>query len=643
MNNQNTEKNHSGNIDLLEMQFRLSPDTIFFVDRELRIVKINHVSSTSPYPAESVIGMDAAEILPSSVVEVVRREMNESISSGKDCEIDHQIWENMWVHKRMVPIKINEVVKYLLIISTDITEKKLAENAMKESEEKFNKAFFSNSAAMTIARIEDGVLFEVNNEALRLMERSRDEVIGKTVDDLKIWANPDDRTRVIKDLSEKKSVNKIEIKMRSKTGRIMTMLYSAEVTVIGGKDCIVASAYDITDRKRAEDFVRSIAYASPNLIYIYDIKNKKNVYANRLVLEFLGYTPDQIEKIGTNLFASVLHPDDAESVVRHHARFLNASETDIFEHEYRMKNAQGFWRWLKSRDILFARDDDGAALQILGVAEDITERKKVEEILKRDKESLEQSVIERTKELMDASEELERAKRLTDIGTLAATVAHELRNPLASINMAVANIKRKLKDPQFESHLQIIEKKVSESDQIINNLLFYSRFTMPEYEDINICNVLMECVGVTHERFANKNLLLRINCDPIRDIIFKADPLQMRELFNNLLSNAFDAVPAIHGKIEIKAFVREGKAEVSICDNGNGIKKEYIDRVFDPFFTTKAKGTGLGLAVSKQIVAVHKGDIKIESEENKGTTVTVILPLKESITSDRPLQAAGKL
>ncbi len=110
---------------------------------------------------------------------------------------------------------------------------------------------------------------------------------------------------------------------------------------------------------------------------------------------------------------------------------------------------------------------------------DITKRKEAEAVLQRDKLTLEQLVRDKTDELLAARESMERAKRLSDIGTLAATVAHELRNPLAAINMAAFNIKRKAQNPLFDRNVENIEKKVLESNQIIDNLLYYSRINRP--------------------------------------------------------------------------------------------------------------------------------------------------------------------
>ncbi|MFA5500784.1 MAG: ATP-binding protein, partial [Candidatus Omnitrophota bacterium] len=254
--------------------------------------------------------------------------------------------------------------------------------------------------------------------------------------------------------------------------------------------------------------------------------------------------------------------------------------------------------------------------------------KQAKEVLKRDKETFEALVGEKTAELVNMHVQMERTKRLSGIGTLAATVAHELRNPLAAIALAIANIKRKAGGPLLEKHITNIEKKIGESDNIISNLLFYSRIKPPQYESVNINNIIEECVEHVSEQYKSKEISLGIKIDKTKDILIKADPIQIKEVFSNILNNAADALPESGGKIEISAENKEGSIELSIKDNGIGIDKEHLDKIFEPFFTTKAKGTGLGLSVCKQVIELHDGIIKIESHPGKGTQVKIVLPKK---------------
>jgi len=252
---------------------------------------------------------------------------------------------------------------------------------------------------------------------------------------------------------------------------------------------------------------------------------------------------------------------------------------------------------------------------------DITERKRLEMELKASHENLDRKVKERSAELV-------RANLLSGIGVFAATIAHELRNPLAAIKVGVYNIRKKINDSSIDGNVENINKKIDDSNQIINNLLFYVRIHEPHYEKVNIEEIIRESVEVAEKRYYNKNVKIVENIK-IKDVFLDADSLQIKEVFNNLLNNAFDAITAKKGVIKVEAELKDKYSIIiKITDNGEGIKKGIQEKIFDAFFTTKAKGTGLGLSVCKYIVEIHSGSLIVESNAGKGTTFTIILPLK---------------
>jgi PAS domain S-box-containing protein len=142
---------------------------------------------------------------------------------------------------------------------------------------------------------------------------------------------------------------------------------------------VYASFTDVTELRRSQEeladsqhFVTSVLDLSPNLIYIYDLIESRNVYANREVTEFLGNTAEEVLAFGSTLFESILHPDDAALVAEHHARLVGAADGEVCSVDYRMKHADGEWRWLRSRDVPFTRGADGLVTQILGFTQDTT-------------------------------------------------------------------------------------------------------------------------------------------------------------------------------------------------------------------------------------------------------------------------------
>ncbi|MEJ2664703.1 MAG: ATP-binding protein [Spirochaetia bacterium] len=274
------------------------------------------------------------------------------------------------------------------------------------------------------------------------------------------------------------------------------------------------------------------------------------------------------------------------------------------------------------------KDRSNRVSGVVLVFRDITERRNAEEVLKRDKESLERLVQDKTRELLAAEQEVAKAKRLSDIGMLSSFVAHELRNPLAGITAALYNIQRKAGDAPIERHIESIRKKITESEQIINNLLFYARIKQPQMQDSNIDSIIKDCVNAVREN-TKKKILINMKTTHIRNTSIMVDPLQIKEVFQNVINNACDALLEETGTIDIEAKKESDHISIQFTDNGQGIETHVLEKIFDPFFTTKAKGTGLGLPVCSQIIRLHEGKIAIESRPGQGTCVLITLPRKQ--------------
>jgi PAS domain S-box-containing protein len=290
-----------------------------------------------------------------------------------------------------------------------------------------------------------------------------------------------------------------------------------------------------------------------------------------------------------------------------------------------LNNGKGMFVWIKVAPLY---DENGVVVGGIESVRDITEHKESEAILRKDKEVFEELVHTKSQELLRVQKELVDAKHLSEIGALAATIAHELRNPLAAIRTAAYNIRRKAPESRLASHLDNIDKKVLESDQIINNLLSYARIKTPHLERVMIHGLLDECIKGARDRFLDHKVTVRKKCTCEKDDLIRADPLHMKELFNNVLNNAYESFDQKKGIITITAeYHRRGDFIVKVTDNGVGISPENIQKISGPFFTTKSKGTGLGLTVCYQLVHLHSGTITIASEVGKGTTVTITLPV----------------
>lgn len=206
-----------------------------------------------------------------------------------------------------------------------------------------------------------------------------------------------------------------------------------EVRVYPSAEGLSVYFRDISDRKKAElalqesqRFIQRIADTNPNVLYIYDLVEQRNIYINRSVAQILGYTPEEIQQMESKLFESLMHPDDLALVLRKHQCFNTAKDGDIIECEYRMRHANGQWRWLYSWDTIFTRTSAGKPNQILGTASDITSRKQVEETLRQQ--------VERER-LMSAMSQ--RIRQSLDLDTILTTTVEEVQQLLKADRVLV--------------------------------------------------------------------------------------------------------------------------------------------------------------------------------------------------------------
>jgi len=379
-------------------------------------------------------------------------------------------------------------------------------------------------------------------------------------------------------------------------------------------------AADITLRKsleneleRQKELFQKVVNTIPVMITIYDPR-LETFWFNREMERVLGWTEEDASERD---FMKMVYPDDEyrKKVIE----FMRSLEPGWRDFEVTAKNGslvESTWSNIRLSDE-----------RQVGIGIDIRKHKEAERILTRDKKRLEKLVKEKSREMLEIQKETDREKRLADIGELAASVAHELRNPLGTINISIYNLRNKIKDKNLYKHLDHIKKKVEESKQTIDNLLSYSRRREPGLKRINICDKLKEVIEDSRTRKRHRNYKLQLDIDPIKDTVIEADPIQISEVFFNIMNNACNAIEDENGKILIKARKKNDNVEISFSDNGKGIEHKLLDRIFDPFFSTTPGGTGLGLPICRRIIRKHGGSINISSRKGAGTDVTISLPV----------------
>ncbi len=268
---------------------------------------------------------------------------------------------------------------------------------------------------------------------------------------------------------------------------------------------------------------------------------------------------------------------------------------------------------------------------------EITERKHAEEGARTAQEQLleqQRSETERVQaELEKARGQLVTQIRLASIGQVAGSIAHDLRNPLGSARNAIFYIKRYVPgaDPDLIEHLDIINEEINTADGIISDLMNMTRSKPLVRQELDFGEVVQS--AVQRAKLAD-GVCCRVTLDP-DPFTLEADPGQLRQVVQNLLSNA---AQALNGEGQITVEAKRGKdcSEIEVRDNGCGVAAEHRDRLFEPLFTTKAKGTGLGLTICREIIERHGGSIELVDRDEPGASFRVRLPCQRTTNPLRP-------
>jgi len=244
--------------------------------------------------------------------------------------------------------------------------------------------------------------------------------------------------------------------------------------------------------------------------------------------------------------------------------------------------------------------------------------------------TLELKVQERTNALKESQDKSIQSAKMAAVGTLASGVAHEINNPLTVIlGFAQFLMKQVKKDSLFYAPLEAIERESERCKKLVQSLLIYSRASKFNKEIININKSIEDSLLLIEVRTKINNITIERDLEQnLPEII--VDNNQIQQIIINLCNNAADAMPQ-GGIIRVGSRQKTEYLEIIISDTGTGIPKENIDKIFNPFFTTKevGKGTGLGLSLCYEIIQKHKGNITVKSETGKGTSFTIMLPLKQ--------------
>lgn len=268
--------------------------------------------------------------------------------------------------------------------------------------------------------------------------------------------------------------------------------------------------------------------------------------------------------------------------------------------------------------------------EMVSVVWDTTHRKLAEQYLRALNEELEQRMAERTTQLEQAQQQLLRQERLAVLGQLAGSVSHELRNPLGVISNALFLLQQVLPENELKAreYLDIIKSESQRAEKIISDLLDYSRIKEPQRQSINLKTLVKQAL----DRYpAPADIQVKLNLAKNLPMI-RVDAQQVDQVLGNLLVNAYQAMPQ-GGRLHFSGELTRQDGRQFVClqvaDSGVGITQDEMAHLFEPLFTTKARGIGLGLITSKNLVEANGGRIAVASQPGVGSTFSLFFPLDE--------------
>lgn len=358
-----------------------------------------------------------------------------------------------------------------------------------------------------------------------------------------------------------------------------------------------------------------------SMVGVYVLQNGVFKYMNPRFAEIFGYTT---QELADKSYVKIVLPVDLPMVEECVRKRLERQE-QYGHYPFRGVKKNGELIYL---EVYNTRTIYEGTPAIIGTLVDITARKQAEEQLQNLNDELERRVEERTLELQKTRAQYLHAAKLSAIGNLSASIAHEFNSPLQGILTILQSFRKKPK--LEEDDMALLELAISECYRmkiLIRSLQDFNRPSSGEKVFVDVHSSLDSVLLLCKSDFQRKRITTVLNyAERLPQILAIRD--QIIQVFFNLLNNAADAC-IDGGVITISTWREEKRIAVAIKDTGIGIKPERMDRIFQPFYTTKsvAKGTGLGLSVSHGIVQNHQGEIRVESRPGEGSTFTVLLPI----------------
>lgn len=373
----------------------------------------------------------------------------------------------------------------------------------------------------------------------------------------------------------------------------------------GSRQGLVIIGRDITERKKmarelllSQQQYQSLFEYSPDIVYLMDLEgNITNLNPHFEVIT--GYKRE--ETIGKN--AITLLPEKYQGYLKNFISTV-VDEVKPVMYEFQMPHANGEILTIQCTSLPI--NIDGVITGIIGYGRDLTALRKTEERLRR-------------------------TEKLSVVGELSASVAHEIRNPLTSLKGFVQLLE--MEDKKHQYYYQIMSDELDRINHIVGELLLLAKPQVLKFTRADIHKLLTDVISLLSTEASLHNVQIH-SVIPNEPLFLECEPNQLKQLFINIIKNAIEA--SVKGEMVTVGLdkVENEKLLVTIKDSGCGISKERLEKLGEPFYSSKEKGTGLGLTVSYKIVQSHKGTIQFISQKNIGTTVNIMLPIKQDTNNN---------
>jgi PAS domain S-box-containing protein len=597
-------------------------DALVAIDEEGRIVEFNPSAEQMFGIARSVaLGQSLAElIIPSPLREQHRVGMRRYLQTGEGRVIGRVVqMEAMRVDGQLFPVElaISEVRQAGRRLFTaylrDITDRRAMERALRESEQHFRTIAETHPVPVNIARLKDRVILHASQAFADLFRLPLADVVGS--DNKRFYVDIADRARLVEALQKRGFVQGFEVEARRADGTVFPSSLTSRLIEFQGEPAIVSGVLDLTEQKRAEAEIarqrealwqseqrfRTIAEAHPVPVLIVRRADWRVLYASQPFLELMRVTTDEVaEMTSAPLFA--------RSEERERIMAALGAEQAVQSEEVTMCRPDGSMlaAALTARPVEYEGEDAA----VFGIV-DLTEQKKAEAEIARQREALHQS------------------EKLNALGSLLANVAHELNNPLSVVVGYATMVRDTAPDDVTRQRAIKVHAAAERCARIVRTFLTMARRKPAAWTPLRIEQIIEDALDVVGYGLRSADIAVSLDLAPDLPAV-AGDGDQLNLVLMNLIVNAQHALQTqpLPRRLEIVARREADAVQIEVADNGPGIPAEIAERIFEPFFTTKPQGvgTGIGLSVCRGIVTAHGGEIAVVPRPDGGTLFTIRLP-----------------